>query len=160
MRSRDTTQLDPCGSTQCRQTSAARVTSGGRVGLLCGGFVPAVHPAGSRGNFVWFGLSAVFSRHGASLATSANLLSSFTAVDKARLLPAIIAGFNRMSRLAGRAKRSASGAHCVWLCSWFENQMNIITEIIVPATTTQSISTFRSKATNAPLASNKCGISQ
>jgi uncharacterized protein len=44
-------------------------------------------------------LSADFSRHSASLATSANLLSSFTAVDKARLLPVIIAGFNRMSRL-------------------------------------------------------------
>src|SRR3990172_9199739 len=38
--------------------------------------------------------------------------------------------------------------------------MSIRTEIIVPATTTQRISTFKSKATSAPLASNKWDKSQ
>jgi len=45
-----------------------------------------VHRSGSRGNFDWVGLSAVLSQGGASLATSANLLSPVIAVGKARLL--------------------------------------------------------------------------
>jgi hypothetical protein len=97
-------------SSLCRRTSASLLTLGLRIGLVCRGFAPAVHPTGSRGNFDGFGLSAAFSRHSASLATSANLLSSFTAVDLARLLLAIIAGFNWMSRLADA---SNGCGHCL-----------------------------------------------
>jgi len=56
--------------------------------------------SGSRGNFNRFSLSAVSAFYlRASLATSACLLSSVVAVEKARLLPTIIAGIGRLSSL-------------------------------------------------------------
>jgi hypothetical protein len=105
--------IGPLPAHSARRTSASLLTLGLRIGLLSMNRiypVPTVHPTGSRGNFDWVWLSAAFSRHSASLATSANLLSSFTAVDLARLLPVIIAGFNRMSRLENNDRFS----HCGW----------------------------------------------
>jgi len=59
-----------------------------------------IHLGGSRGNFGWFAPSAGFSNPRASLAASANLLSSVTVFEKARLLTLIIFKNHEMSRLA------------------------------------------------------------
>jgi hypothetical protein len=63
-------------------------------------------------------------------------------------------------RAASASERSGRLEALVRPRSWFEDQVDTITEIIVPITTTQRISTFKSKATSALLASSKWDKSQ